>query len=127
MQKGFLAVVSVLVLATLVACGAPPAATERQSTANAPAAAAPSTAAQPSARQALIDAARQEGVLELVWGEGVAGGREGVAQLAEGLNRRYGLNLDVRFTPGPSFPEMAARIGQEYQSRRRAITVGLAT
>ena len=37
-------------------------------------------------------------------------------RLAERFNRLYGLNVDVRFTPGPSFPEMAAKVAQEVQA-----------
>jgi ABC-type Fe3+ transport system substrate-binding protein len=70
----------------------------------------------------LVEAARREGALDLVWGDSVLGGREGVSRLAEGFNRHYGLNLEVRFTPGPSFPEAAARLAQEYQANRRAFT-----
>ncbi|HEY7064604.1 MAG TPA: ABC transporter substrate-binding protein [Chloroflexota bacterium] len=129
MRHGFLADVSALVLAALVACTAPAAApsgaapsapaTAAPAT-TAPAVAAAPTAARSPALQALIDAARQEGEIDLVWGEGSLGGREGTKRLMDGLNREYGLNLDVRFTPGQSFPEMAARISQEYQAGRRA-------
>jgi iron(III) transport system substrate-binding protein len=72
------------------------------------------------ALQALVAAARQEGSLSLVWGQGSMGGSEGVARLAEGFNRAYGLNLDVRFTPGPSMPSMAARLADEYTAGRAA-------
>ena len=37
-------------------------------------------------------------------------------------HRAYGLNLDVRFTPGPSMPSMAARTAQEFQAGRTAST-----
>ena len=121
--------VGTLALAALAACAAPAATRQTPASApassapaaSAPAGTAPSTAHAP-ALQAVIDAARQEGVIDLVWGEGIVGGREGVNRLVEGLNRRYGLNLEVRFTPGQSFPEMAARIAQEYQAGRRSTT-----
>ena len=93
----------------------------RQAAANVPDAAGRLTA-HPPALQAVIDAARQEGTLDLVWAEGVVGGREGVSRLAEGLNRRYGLNLDIRFTPGLNMAEMAPRLVQEYQTGRHATT-----
>jgi ABC-type Fe3+ transport system substrate-binding protein len=125
MRNGFLVGVSALGLVALLACAAP-AAPSRQAPASAPAPSAPAAsspaAAHPPALQAIVDAARQEGVLDLVWGEGIVGGREGTARLIEGLNKRYGLNLEVRFTPGQSFPEMAARIGQEFQAGRRSTT-----
>jgi ABC-type Fe3+ transport system substrate-binding protein len=120
MRNGLLVGVSALGLAALVACAAPPAA--RPAPASTPAAAVQPATAHSPALQAVIDAARQEGVLDLVWGEGIVGGREGTTRLVEGLNRRYGLNLEVRFTPGQSFPEMASRIAQEYQAGRRSTT-----
>ncbi len=85
-------------------------------------ASAVSQPARSPALQALIDGARREGALSLVWGEGTIGGTEGVQKLAEGFNRYYGLNLNVRFTPGPSMPNMAARIVDEYNGGRAATT-----
>src|SRR4051794_31825059 len=108
-RNGVPAGVSALLLAVLVACAAPSAA-PGQAPPRAPAAAADPATAHPPALQTLIDAARQEGAIELVWGEGSVGGREGTRRLVDGINREYGLNLDVRFTPGPSFPEMVARL-----------------
>ena len=125
MRKGFLVGVSAVGLMALVACAAPSAAPRQapdQAPTNAPAAAAPPATAHPPELQAVVDAARQEGVLDLVWGEGIVSGREGTMRLVEGLNRRYSLNLEVRFTPGQSFPEMASCIAQEYQAGRRATT-----
>jgi len=40
--------------------------------------------------------------------------------MAEAFNREYGLNLDVRFTPGPDFPVMANRMAEEYLAQRPA-------
>ena len=58
----------------------------------------------------------------MLWGDGIAGGPEGMRRFAEGLNKRYGLTLDVQFTPGPSVPEMASRIIQEHQTGRPSST-----
>jgi iron(III) transport system substrate-binding protein len=70
----------------------------------------------------LIDAARQEGELDLVWSESQSGGREAVDRWTQGFNKQYGLNLTVRYTPGASVQELAARIVQEYQSSRPAVS-----
>jgi len=72
--------------------------------------------------QRLVDAARQEGELTLIWGENTMGGTEGAQRLAAAFNARYGLNLNVQFTPGPAMPEVANRIVQEYKAQRRAST-----
>src|SRR5262245_36084098 len=79
------------------AASAPPAA--GAPSASAPVASAPAAAPAPSAAlQALIDAARREGQLNLVWAESVLGGSQMAPRLAEGFNKLYGLNLNVQFT-----------------------------
>jgi ABC-type Fe3+ transport system substrate-binding protein len=88
-----------------------------------PAASAAVPATAPSdAVQRLVDAARQEGELVLVWGENTMSGSEGAQRLAAAFNSRYGLNLSVQFTPGPAMPEVANRLVQEYKAQRRAST-----
>ncbi|HLH22120.1 MAG TPA: ABC transporter substrate-binding protein [Chloroflexota bacterium] len=91
----------------------------------APAAVPPAAAAAPApsdAVQPLVDAARQEGELLLVWGENTMSGSEGAQRLAAAFNARYGLSLSVQFTPGPPMPEVATRLIQEYKAQRRAST-----
>jgi iron(III) transport system substrate-binding protein len=55
-----------------------------------------------------------------VWGEGTQGGTKGIEQLAAGFNKAYGLSLKVQFTPGPSMPDMGAKMIQEFQTNRPA-------
>jgi iron(III) transport system substrate-binding protein len=91
-----------------------------------------SAAAKPSfspALQQIVDAAAKEGQLTLVWGEGTEGGTQGIARLADGFNKAYGLKAKVEFTPGPSMPEMNAKMIEEAQAKRPAtsdVTVGYA-
>src|SRR5262249_33557245 len=88
-----------------------------------PAAAAPAGATAPSGTlQTLTEGARHEGQLDLIWGESSIGGTAGVRRLADGFNRAYGLNVNVQFTLGPSMPEMAIKLLQEYNANRRAST-----
>jgi iron(III) transport system substrate-binding protein len=115
-------------LATVVAC-APAAPAARPTGSSPPAApAAGSSAAAPApvqfspALQALIDGARQEGQLTLIWGEGTMGGTDGARRITEGLNRTYGLNLNVQFTPGPSMANMMTKLTEETAAGRRAST-----
>jgi iron(III) transport system substrate-binding protein len=68
--------------------------------------------------QAIVDGARKEGELLLLW-SGVDQPEE-IRRLAEGFNRAYGLDVRVQFTPGPSMPAVAAKIAQEYQAGRAA-------
>src|SRR5688500_2361536 len=117
----------VSVLAFLIGCG-PSASAPAPKQAAAPAApaapaAAPAqtTAASP-ALQALIDGARREGQLNLVWGDSSIGGEEGIRRMVQGFNQAYGLNVNVRFTPGPAMPEMAMKVLQEHAANRPAST-----
>jgi len=103
-------------LLVLVASCAPPAASPAQQ---------PSTAAKPQAAssdplQQVIEAARSEGELLLVWSESTLNGTEGARRMAAQFNNRYGLNTNIQFTPGPAMPEVANKIIQEYQAGRRA-------
>jgi ABC-type Fe3+ transport system substrate-binding protein len=100
----------------------PPAPTGRPSGDQAAPAAPRTDGPREPALQALIDAARAEGQLTLVWGEGTIGGTNGVRRIAEGLNREYGLNLNVQFTPGPSMANMMTKLTEESQADRRAST-----
>ena len=63
---------------------------------------------------ALIKAAQSEGMLNLVWGENTFRGLPGVRDLVAGMNKQYGTSVIAHWTPGPSQPQMAARIAQEF-------------
>jgi ABC-type Fe3+ transport system substrate-binding protein len=65
------------------------------------------------ALQTLIDGARQEGRLELVWSQTTLDGSVGARKLQDAINQKYGLNLTFAFTPGPAGPSIGARIAQE--------------
>jgi iron(III) transport system substrate-binding protein len=81
---------------------------------------APVKAETTASLQNVIDAARQEGQLSIVVGEGTLGGSN--SGLAAGFNKYYGFNLDVRFTPGPPMPNMVAAVIQQYQAHKPAVT-----
>jgi ABC-type Fe3+ transport system substrate-binding protein len=83
---------------------------------------AQTAAPQADTLQGLIDAARQEGQLNLVWAPGLLGDSENIRRLAEGFNKHYGLNLSVQYTPGPPMTELTPKLIQEYQVNRRAST-----
>ena len=70
--------------------------------------------------QVILEAAKKEGKLSLVLGEGSLGGSG--SSLGKDFNDYYGLNLDVRFTPGPAMPNVGATIIQQYQAKRPALT-----
>jgi ABC-type Fe3+ transport system substrate-binding protein len=68
----------------------------------------------------IIDAAKKEGQLSIVVGEGTLGGSN--SGLGAAFNKYYGLSLDVRFTPGPPMPNVVAAVVQQYQAHKPAIT-----
>ena len=70
--------------------------------------------------QAIVEAAKKEGRLSLVMGEGSMGGSG--TSLARDFNAYYGTNIDIRFTPGPAMPNVAATVIQQNQAKRPALT-----
>lgn len=112
--------------ALLLLAGCAPSAAPRAAppSSGAPAVAAPATPApaSDSALRDLVESARGEGKLALSWGASVVGGSETVQRWTEGFNRRYGLNLDVQWTPGPQFDVLTNQIVLEYQAGRPAST-----
>jgi ABC-type Fe3+ transport system substrate-binding protein len=86
----------------------------------APAASKPASTSDAMAK--LIEGARQEGELVLMWGPDTNGGPEGARRLGEGFNKAYGLSLSVQYTPGGAMPQVAGMIAQEYQGGRPAST-----
>jgi iron(III) transport system substrate-binding protein len=71
--------------------------------------------------QRLLAAANEAGEseLSLVWAEATFGGAEGARQFQALFNKMYGTNIRINFTPGPSMPDMAARLSQEVASGQK--------
>jgi ABC-type Fe3+ transport system substrate-binding protein len=122
----------VLTALALAACQAPaapsvkPAAAPGQAPAGQAAPATPGAASDaPSAEvQRLVAAAQAAGETEfgLVWAESTFGGAEGARQFQALFNKLYGTNIRINFTPGPSMPDMAARVTQEVAAGRKTST-----
>ncbi len=73
------------------------------------------------ALQQAIEGARKEGALTLSYGS-AHDGAQGAERLRDRINKKYGTNLKFTFAPGPSGPEMAARIAQEAAAGKAAST-----
>lgn len=119
MAGGSRAVAVAIISATIaVACGG-------GSTA-APSVPSPTTAALAftPALQAVVDAAKKEGQLDLVWPGGILEGPTELPPQMAGFKKMYGLGdgFKVTFTPGPQMPDMAARVVQEVQAKQKAST-----
>jgi iron(III) transport system substrate-binding protein len=90
-----------------------------------PAAASP-TSERPEI-QRLLQAARANGETELnlTWGQPAVvgqGGAQGAKQYEAVFNRLYGTNITVNFTPGPSMPDLQAKVAQELAAGHKAST-----
>lgn len=58
----------------------------------------------------VIAAAKKEPKLNLEWGGGILGGQAALTDIAAAMNAAYGTNIAVRFTPGPSLPEIVNQV-----------------
>lgn len=119
-----LLVSSIVAWLTVAACApsAPPAAPAAQPAASPPAP-PPASAPAPAPGDTLaglVEAARAEGQLNLIWTPSIGGRTGAIERWADGFNRLYGLNVRFQYTPGPTIPEMLVRITQELQSGRPA-------
>lgn len=78
--------------------------------------------ADPPAVQALVEQAKKEGVLRLSWGEATLGGSGLARQMVARMNKRYGLNLELRFTPIEALARIASQLLVEFQSNQPAFS-----
>lgn len=83
---------------------------------------AASAATVPPALQKIIAGAKKEGALNLEYGGGILGTSQGAKVAAAGIQKMFGVKLNVTYTPGPSFAPMAARLYTEKQADQKAST-----
>ncbi len=69
----------------------------------------------------LLKAAQAEGPLNVIWGNSL-GRAKGAKAFQDGINKAYGINIKINYTPGPSMPRMASRLIQEFKAGRKAST-----
>src|ERR1700691_3502329 len=60
--------------------------------------------------KAVIDGAKKEGAISLVWGEGTFGGTEGAQLFEQQINKMFGTDLRIIFTPRASMPQAGTDI-----------------
>ncbi len=72
--------------------------------------------ARSPALEKVIQAANQEGNLVIEWLGGRIGDHPGVTAMVAAINKRYGTNIRVSFTPGPNFPQMLHKVTQEWRA-----------
>lgn len=72
--------------------------------------------------QSVIQEANKEGKLKFSWGEGTLGGTKRMALYEQALNKMFGTNVKIGFTPGPSMPAMGSQIATELAAGQTAVT-----
>jgi len=70
--------------------------------------------------QKVVDGAKQEGRLEIMMADSPFGGSRAVPVVEKGINDMFGTNITVRWTPGPPYAAMGAKIMTENQARQPA-------
>jgi len=74
----------------------------------------------PSPLSKLIQGAKAEKELNLLGGGGTWGDADAQKVLENGFNKKYGLNARIKFAPGPSMPDMARRIADEFKAGQKS-------
>lgn len=69
--------------------------------------------ARSPALERVFEGAKKEGVLKIQWLAGRLDGEAGMRPMIAAMNKRYGTNVKLQFTPGPDFPTMLNKISQE--------------
>lgn len=72
--------------------------------------------------QQIVEGAKKEGQLRLVWGGGSLGGTAGVEMFEAAMNRMFGTKIDIKYSPGPSMPSMGSQIAAEYAAGQSSVT-----
>ena len=70
-------------------------------------------AARSAALNKVIEAAKKEGELKILWTEDHMGADTGLAAIVAAMNKRYGTDIKLQFTQGRSFPANLGRLTQE--------------
>ena len=70
----------------------------------------------------LVAGAKKEGEVTLIASASTFGGKKGFAELEAAFNKRYGLASRVNLAPGPSFPQVAARVLAELKAGAKSST-----
>ena len=79
-------------------------------------------AAEATTLEQMVSGAKKEGEVTLIAGASTFGGKKGFAELEAAFNKRYGLTSKLNLAPGPSFPQVAARIMRELKAGAKSST-----
>lgn len=68
----------------------------------------------------VIEGTKKEGQLKLMWGEGSLGGSRGAKMFQASMNKMFGTNIVISFSPGASMPQLGSQIATEYAAGQSA-------
>ena len=74
------------------------------------------TADAPKNLKELIAGAKKETVLRAMWSSSSLSGGKGFRHAVSAMNKKYGLSLKAKFTPGPSMNRMVAKVTREVKA-----------
>ena len=77
---------------------------------------------QAQSLEQLVAGAKKESEVTLLASASTFGGKKGFTELETGFNKRFGLKHKLNLAPGPSFPQVAARILTELKSGAKSST-----
>jgi len=72
-----------------------------------------SAQSRPPGLQKVIEETKKEEVLKIQWLAGRLDGEAGLRPMVAAMNKMYGTDVKLQFTPGPNFPIMLNKIAQE--------------
>lgn len=78
--------------------------------------------AQSPELQKVIEGAKKEKVLKILWTEDHFGADTGFQAILNAINERYGTDISLQFTQGGSFPQNLGRLTQEYRTKQTSST-----
>ena len=79
-----------------------------------------SAADAPKNLKELIAGAKKESTLAIMWSASSLGGSKGAKQIVSAMNKKYGTNIKVKFTPGPSMTRTIAKLTREMKAGQKA-------
>jgi ABC-type Fe3+ transport system substrate-binding protein len=79
-------------------------------------------AARSAALAKVIEGAKKEGLLKVLWTEDHMGADVGLNAIVAEMNKTYGTNIKLQFTQGGSFPANLGRLTQEFKAGQKSST-----
>lgn len=83
---------------------------------------APAMAEVSPALRELVTAAGKEGELRIMWSANTMGGPGGAKAFEAAMNKTYGTNIAIKWSPGPSMPNMGNQIAMRHTNKLESPT-----